>query len=148
MGVELDAPLINEQTLAHNFTNEAGVGNTIRLLKNIAGLWLLQECRRDWALEGSDYSYEALTEMAQAAPAYQGYIDPDAFIEPGHMPDQIRRWCQDHGQPVPASDAAMARAILQSLARRYAQVLDILELLTGRRIPVIHIVVEDRRIAF
>jgi rhamnulokinase len=140
MGVELDAPLITPQTLAHNFTNEAGAGNTIRLLKNIAGLWLLQECRRDWALNGSQYSYEDLTRLAEAAPAYDGYIDPDAFLDPGHMPDRIRSWCKSHGQPIPVGDASMARAILQSLARRYSQVLDILELLTGRHIPVVHIV--------
>ncbi|HUS08090.1 MAG TPA: rhamnulokinase family protein [Bryobacteraceae bacterium] len=140
MGVELDGPLVNQQSLAHNFTNEAGVGNTIRMLKNIAGLWLLQECRRDWALQGSEYSYEELTRMAEAAAPYSGYIDPDAFINPGHMPDQIRRWCEANGQPVPVEHAGMARAIFHSLAHRYCQVLDVLELLTGRHIPVIHIV--------
>jgi rhamnulokinase len=140
MGVELDAPLINEQSLALNFTNEAGVAGTIRLLKNIAGLWLLQECRRAWALEGNKYSYEELTQAAAGAEPYPGYIHPDAFLEPGHMPEKITAYCESTGQPVPADHGAMARAILEGLARRYREVLENLESLTGRRFNVIHIV--------
>ncbi len=140
MGVELNAPLINDQTLALNFTNEAGVAGTTRLLKNIAGLWLLQECRRDWALAGHEYSYEELTQAAAEAPPYAGYIHPDAFLEPGHMPAKIAAYCEATGQPVPGSHGAMARAILEGLARRYREVLENLEALTGRRLQVIHIV--------
>ncbi len=140
MGVELSAPLINEESLAMNFTNEVGVAGTIRLLKNIAGLWLLQECRRAWALAGNEYTYEELTQAATDAEPYEGYIHPDAFLEPGHMPEQIAAYCKSTGQPVPHHHGAMARAILEGLARRYREVLDNLELLTGRRLNVIHIV--------
>ena len=140
MGVELTAPLINNQTLALNFTNEAGVAGTTRLLKNIAGLWLLQECRRDWALAGKEYTYDELTQAAAEAEPYEGYICPDAFLEPGHMPAQIAAYCESTGQPVPRTHGAMARAILEGLARRYREVLENLEFLIGRRLMVIHIV--------
>ena len=140
MGVELSAPLINDMSLALNFTNEAGVAGTTRLLKNIAGLWLLQECRRDWMLAGYEYSYDELTQAAAQAEPYAGYIHPDAFLEPGHMPAKITDYCLSTGQPVPATHGAMARAILAGLARRYREVLENLESLTGRRLNVIHIV--------
>jgi rhamnulokinase len=140
MGVELETPLINDQVLAHNFTNEIGAAGRIRFLKNIAGLWLLQECRRAWAAEGHEYTYAELTEMASKAPAYSGYIDPDQFIDPGHMPERIVDYCKCHGHPVPEGHPAMARAVLESLAERYRQVLESLETLTGKRLNVIHIV--------
>jgi len=140
MGVELEAPLINEQVSAHNFTNEIGAAGRIRFLKNIAGLWVLQECRRAWAAEGREYSYAELTEMASQAPPYEGYIDPDQFIDPGHMPERIIEHCKRHGHPVPEGHAAIARAVLESLAERYRQVLDSLETLTDKRLNVIHIV--------
>jgi rhamnulokinase len=140
MGVELREPIINEQSLALNLTNEVGVDNSIRLLKNIAGLWVLQECKRAWALEGNDYSYEQLMAMAETAAPYGGYINPDVFIEPGHMPERIERHCREHGHPVPADVPQMVRAILEGLAQRYREVLTSIESLTGRRINVIHIV--------
>jgi rhamnulokinase len=140
MGVELDAPLINDRSLALNFTNEVGVAGKIRLLKNIAGLWLLQECRRAWALEGHEYTYEELTEAAAGADAYPGYIHPDAFLEPGHLPERIAAYCISSNQPVPQGPGAMARAILEGLAKRYNEVLANLEELTGKRLNVIHIV--------
>ena len=140
MGVELAHPIINERALELNLTNEVGVGGTIRLLKNIAGLWVLQECKRAWALEGIDHSYEQLTAMAESAPSYTGYVDPDLFIEPGHMPERIERHCRECAQPIPVDIPHMVRAILESLARRYREVLESIESLTGRRINVIHIV--------
>jgi rhamnulokinase len=140
MGVELDAPLINEHSLALNFTNEVGVAGTIRLLKNIAGLWLLQECRRAWALKGREYSYDELMQAAANAEPYPGYINPDGFLEPGHMPERIATYCGSTGQAVPRDHGAMARAILEGLAKRYREVLDNLESLTGKRLNVIHIV--------
>jgi rhamnulokinase len=140
MGVELEAPLIDERSLAENLTNEVGYGGRIRLLKNIAGLWLVQECRRAWAAAGQEYSYAELTEMAADAPAYGAYIDPDQFLEPGHMPEKIAAHCRRHALPVPENPAAMIRAILESLAERYRQVLVALESLTGRRINTVHIV--------
>lgn len=140
MGVELDAPVINEQSLALNFTNEVGVAGKIRLLKNIAGLWLLQECRRAWALEGTEYSYEQLAQMAAAARPFTAVIDPDAFLEPGEMPNKIDEHCRSTGQRPPENCGEYTRAILESLALRYRYVVESLEVLSGRRIEVIHIV--------
>ncbi|HOK45797.1 MAG TPA: FGGY-family carbohydrate kinase, partial [Bryobacteraceae bacterium] len=109
-------------------------------LKNIAGLWLLQECRRAWALEGREYTYAELAGMASTAPPFTAIIDPDAFLEPGGMPDKIAAFCRQHGQPVPETPAAMCRSILESLALRCRQVLESLESLLGRKLGVIHIV--------
>jgi rhamnulokinase len=140
MGVELDRPLIDEASLAANFTNEAGAGGTIRFLKNIPGLWVLQECRRVWAKEGREYSYAQLMEMAEAAAAADTVLDLDQFVSPGHHPERIREHCRMTGQRAPAGDGEMCRTILYSLAVRYQQVLHMLEDLTGRTISVIHIV--------
>ena len=146
MGVELDAPIINDQSLALNFTNEVGAGGKIRLLKNIAGLWLLQECRRAWALAGCDYGYEELSKLATAATSSGMLIDPDAFPEPGRMPERIAEYCRARGhealdQPAgPEQHARMTRLILDSLASTYRRVLDNLQALIGHRIRVVHIV--------
>jgi rhamnulokinase len=140
MGVELDAPLIDDRSLAANFTNEAGAVNKIRLLKNIAGLWLLQECRRAWALEGHAYSYDQLSKLAAAAPPSGTLIDPDAFVQPDRMPERIAEYCRAHGHASPDQPAGMTRLILDSLAASYRQVLDNLETLLDRRINRVHIV--------
>ncbi len=140
MGVELDTPVINEQSLSLNFTNEAGVGGTIRLLKNIAGLWLLQECRRAWSRDGRDYSYEELSKLAAAAPSSKLTIDPDAFHDPEHMPERIAEYCRTQGVEAPEQPGGMSRLILESLAATYRKVLDNLESLLGRRINHIHVV--------
>lgn len=140
MGVELAEPIINKQSLALNFTNEVGAGGRIRFLKNIAGLWLLQECRREWALEGREYSYAELTDLAASARSHVARLDPDAFLEPGRMPQKIVDYCRATGQDVPEQPGEMCRVILESLAEKYRQVLESLEALLGRRIGVIHIV--------
>jgi rhamnulokinase len=140
MGLELDRPIVNAASLAANFTNEVGVGGRIRFLKNIAGLWLLQECRRAWAQEGTEYSYAELTRMAAEAPAHRAAIDVDAFLEPGDMPRKIAEHCRSTGQEPPATHGEFARCILESLARRYREVLENLETLSGRSIRTIHIV--------
>jgi rhamnulokinase len=140
MGVELDAPIINDHSLALNFTNEVGVGGKIRLLKNIAGLWLLQECRRAWALGGREYSYAELTALAEAAPSSGMIIDPDRFSEPGRMPERIAEYCREQGWNAPEQPGGMARLILESLAATYRKVLGNLEILIGHRIQRIHIV--------
>jgi len=132
--------VINDESLRRNYTNEVGVGGKIRLLKNIAGLWLLQECRRAWSLEGIEYTYDELTRMAAEARPFSARIDPDAFLEPGEMPRKIAEHCRACGQQPPATHGEYARAILESLALRYRQVLDDLEALSGRRIETIHIV--------
>jgi rhamnulokinase len=140
MGVELDAPVINEHSLDLNFTNEVGAGGKIRLLKNIAGLWLLQECRRAWALAGREYGYAELVELAAAAPSSGMTLDPDAFPQPGHMPQQIAEHCRALGLHPPDQPGGMVRLILESLAASYRKVLGNLETLTGQRISRIHIV--------
>jgi rhamnulokinase len=140
MGVELDAPVINREALALNFTNELGFGGTTRLLKNIAGLWLLQECRRAWSAAGTDYSYEELTRLAEEARPFLARIDPDAFSDPDAMPEKIRAACAQSGQSVPETPGEIARTILESLAFRYRDVLESLERLLGRKLGTIHIV--------
>ncbi len=140
MGLELDRPIINPDSFAANYTNEVGVGGKIRFLKNIAGLWLLQECRRAWSLEGIEYTYEELTRMAAEARPFGAAIDVDAFLDPGDMPRKIAAHCRARGQEPPRTHGEYARAILESLARRYREVLEDLEKLSGRKIEVIHIV--------
>jgi len=140
MGVELAEPLINNQVLETNLTNEIGAEGRIRLLKNIAGLWLWQECRRHWALEGREYSYDELARMAGEAKAFTAIIPPDLFIEPGRLPEKIAAYCRSTGQEEPEQPGEMCRAILEGLALRYRQVLESLEALVGRTLGVIHIV--------
>ena len=140
MGVELDAPIIDEQSLALNFTNEVGAENTIRFLKNIAGLWLLQECRRAWALAGHNFSYEDLSKLAADAKPAGTLIDPDAFPEPGRMPERIAEYCRARGHAIPDQPGAVTRLILESLASTYRKVAGNLETLTSRTIDRIHIV--------
>jgi rhamnulokinase len=140
MGVELDEPVINRAVLEANFTNEVGVAGKIRFLKNIAGLWLLQECRRAWALEGTEYSYGQLADMAAEARPFPAIVPPDRFIAPGRMPERIAAFCRSSGQTAPATHGEMARAILEGLALRYREVLETLESLTGRTLATVHIV--------
>jgi rhamnulokinase len=142
MGVELDGPLINDQALRYNFTNEGGVGGTIRFLKNIMGLWLVQECRRAWQRAGQDYGYEELARLAEAAPPFVSLVDPDdsAFILPPNMPAALAEFCRRTGQPLPVEPGAVVRCALESLALRYRWVLERLEELLGHRLEVIHVV--------
>jgi sugar (pentulose or hexulose) kinase len=140
MGVETNEPIINDDSLAANFTNEVGVAGTIRFLKNIPGLWLLQECRRAWGREGHEYSYAELMERAASAKPIRTLIDLDEFTSPGNHPERIREYCRKTAQELPEDAGSMTRIILQSLAFRYKEVLELLEKLTGRRIDVIYIV--------
>jgi rhamnulokinase len=140
MGVELDEPVINDASLAANFTNEVGVQNRIRFLKNIPGLWVLQECRRAWAREGQDFSYADLTAAAAQAKPIETVLDLDEFVSPGNHPQRIKDYCRKTGQEAPADVASTTRVILRSLAMRYRQVLETLESLTGRNLEVIHII--------
>jgi len=140
MGVELPEPVINERSLALNFTNEIGFGGTVRFLKNIAGLWLLQECRRAWALEGNEFGYDDLARLAASSQPFKAIISPDAFLYPGAMPAQIAAWCGSRGQVAPETPGEFTRTILESLALRYRQVLESLESAISRQIGPIHIV--------
>ena len=144
LGTEMDAPVITAQARDMNFTNEGGVAGTIRLLKNIGGLWLLQACRRSWMAAGArSVEYEDL--MAAAADerlAFISLIDPDhhAFLNPLNMPAQIAAFCRQTAQPEPPDPPAFVRAILESLALKYRVVLEQLETLTGRRVEEIRVV--------
>jgi rhamnulokinase len=142
MGAELGAPLINDQAQAYNFTNEGGVGGTIRFLKNIMGLWLVQECRRTWERAGKAYTYDELARLAEAAPASVGIVNPDhdSFLLPTSMPAALADFCRRTGQPAPVEPGAVIRCALESLALRYRWTLEKLEELTGRRLEVIHVV--------
>jgi rhamnulokinase len=143
LGAELDAPLITAKARDLNFTNEGGVCRTIRFLKNIGGLWLLQSCRRSWAAEGRRIEYDELLALAdEDRLAFSSLIDPDhhAFHNPGNMPAEIGRYCRQTSQPAPDNPGAYARAILESLALKYRVVLDSLEEVTGRRFDRIRIV--------
>jgi rhamnulokinase len=142
MGIELPAPIINEQSLRYNFTNEGGVAGTTRFLKNIMGLWLVQECRRAWERAGKAYSYEELARLAEAAPAGVSLVNPDdgSFMLPSSMPVAFAEFCKRSRQPVPAEPGAVVRCALESLALRYRWVLERLEELSGQKLAVIHIV--------
>ena len=142
VGAEASAPVINAQALAANFTNEGGVGGTSRVLKNVMGLWLLQESRRTWAAEGREYGYAELAALAADATPFAHIIDPDdaTFLAPGDMPARIRTWCADRGLPQPNTVAEMARCIFDSLALKYRLVIDALADMLGYALETVHVV--------
>jgi rhamnulokinase len=142
IGVELPQPLIDDAVREANFTNEAGYGGTTRFLKNIAGMWLVQECRAAWAREGREMDYATITALAAEAPPLRSLIDPNdpRFLRPADMPAEIRGFCRATGQAEPATPGEFARCIFESLALCYGTTLDEIERLTGRAIRVLHIV--------
>jgi rhamnulokinase len=142
MGVETPQPIVNETCRELNFTNEGGIGATTRVLKNIAGLWLVQECRRVWRQAGHDFGWEELVRRAASEPPLVSLVNPDdpRFQAPRDMPHAIRDYCKQTGQPQPQSEGAVIRCALESLALRYRMVLGWLERLTGGTIDTIHIV--------
>jgi rhamnulokinase len=142
LGAELDRPVLTDRCLELNFTNEVGAGGTIRLLKNIAGMWLLQETRRCWAAAGRALGWQELNRLAASAPALTTLIDPDhpALLAPANMIDAIGQVCHSTGQSPPQSDGALVRCILESLALKYRYVLEALEQLLQRRISTIHLI--------
>ncbi|NPV53288.1 MAG: rhamnulokinase [Firmicutes bacterium] len=142
VGVEVTRPVINELTMTLNFTNEGGVAGTFRLLKNVTGLWLVQQCRRAWERAGEALTYDQITEMARRARPLASIIDPDCgrFLSPEDMPSEIQRCCEETGQPVPQTRGEIVRCALDSLALKYRWVVERLEDILGRKLPVIHIV--------
>lgn len=142
VGVEVDEPVINERALELNFTNEGGVSGTFRLLKNVMGLWLVQECRRTWVREGGELSYDEMARLASEAPAFAALVDPDdpSFLDPGDMPSRLRQACERTGQSAPADRGAILRCALDSLALKYRRVIESLDSLLGRRLSPVHIV--------
>lgn len=138
MGVETNAPVINADTEALNFTNEGGVDGTIRLLKNICGMWLLERCRAEWG----ETTYPQLIAEAEAAEPFRSLIYPDdaCFANPSDMVAAIKKYCHDTNQPVPESRGQIARCIFESLALRYRQVFDDLAKLCGHELTALHVI--------
>jgi rhamnulokinase len=141
MGLELPQPTLTPRALELNVTNEGGIDGTWRLLKNIMGLWLVQECRRTFERQGKSLNYADLTRLAAEAKPFRSLVDPDAaaFLAPADMPAEISNWCQARRQPVPASEGELVRTALESLALKYRMVLGWLEELSGEKVEVIHI---------
>lgn len=142
IGTEVAQPIINEQALSFNITNEGGINGTTRLLKNITGLWLLQECRRIWRNEGKHISYLDEREHIAQAPALHSFINPDdpMFANPGHMPQQIQHYCRQTEQPVPESIGEIIRCIIDSLALQHRLILERIESLAQKRFVGLHMV--------
>jgi rhamnulokinase len=142
MGVETREPVITDQSFEYGFTNEIGVFDMVRLLKNISGLWLVQECRRTWGACGEEFGYEALTELAREATPFAAFIDPDfdEFALPGDMPARIAEYCRGTAQAAAQNPGSIVRTILESLALKYRFVLERAEQLAGRTAEVLHIV--------
>ena len=142
LGTELSEPVINEETLSANFTNETGVCGTVRFLKNLSGLWIIQELRRVWSEQDFDYSWAAMEHMALEAEPFKFFIDPsdEAFMAPGDMPARIQEYCERTGQARPATHAQILRAAYEGLAFIYAHVYESLEKLSGRTLDTLRIV--------
>ena len=142
VGAELDRPLVTPECLALNFTNEGGVGGTTRLLKNVCGLWLVQQCRTAWRRQGKEWTWDQLTALAAEAPALVTLVDPDdpALVAPADMPEAIRGLARAAGEPVPESTAAVVRAALESVAAAIRRRIRELDTLLGRRISRVHLV--------
>ena len=142
MGAEVKEPTLGEKALAYNFTNEGGVFDTWRLSKNIMGLWIVQECRREWGRQGQEHSYDEMTRFAAESEAFLAVINPDdnAFFHLGDMPERIRKYCQKTGQRVPQTKGEVLRVALESLALKYRWVLERTEELSRKRLDPIHII--------
>jgi rhamnulokinase len=142
VGAELDRPLVTPECLARNFTNEGGVGGTTRLLKNVCGLWLVQQCRAAWQRAGKGWTWDQLTALAAEAPPLVTLVDPNhpSLVAPTDMPEAIRALARASGEPVPESTAAIVRTALESLAAAVRKTLGELDALLGRRVNRVHVV--------
>jgi sugar (pentulose or hexulose) kinase len=140
MGLEIREPITTREAFDAGCCNELGVESSVRFLKNIAGLWLIQECRRQWALEGDDLDYAALAELAEESEPFTAFIDPDdpLFAAPGEMPDKIREFCRRTGQTVPEKKGRVLRVATESIALKYRTVYQKLCALAGRRFARLH----------
>ena len=142
MGVEGKEPVINENTLKWNYTNEGCVGGRYRLLKNIMGLWIIQECKREWDRKGEVYGFDDMVRMAESSAPFLAFIDPDddLFYHAGEMPAKIQRYCRQTGQAVPQSKGEIVRCIYESLAMKYRWSFERLEVILGKSLDILHIV--------
>ncbi|MEN9975495.1 MAG: hypothetical protein RLZZ282_1501 [Verrucomicrobiota bacterium] len=141
MGIEAREPITSAAALAHGFCNEQGVNGSIRFLKNISGLWLIQECRRQWELDGTALDYDTMESMAAAAQPFSAFIDPDdaSFASPGRMPEKICEWCAQTGQAVPQDPGTIVRVATDSIALKYRVVFDHIRELTGMDFQQLHV---------
>lgn len=141
-GTELDKPIVNETSMNINITNEGGFDGSTGFLKNIIGLWLIQESRRQWKREGKEYSYADLEKLALAAEPFKCFIDPDApeFVPHGNIPERVREFCRKTGQFVPETVGEIMRCIYESLAMKYRLTFEKLRECTERDYPVIHVI--------
>jgi rhamnulokinase len=142
MGIETTGPIITEASMRHNFTNEGGIEGTVRFLKNITGMWLLEECLREWAREGRPYTYPQIVGLAESAGAFPSLVNPDdpAFAAPASMSEAIRGYCRDTSQPLPQTDGETASLIFHSLANRYKEVLATLKEMAPFPIERLHVI--------
>lgn len=142
LGVEVPEPIISDRCRELNFTNEIGYGHSVRLLKNIIGLWIVQECRRDWGQRGHDFDYATLSRLAADAPPFAAFINPadPRFLAPDNMPQKIAAFCRETGQRPPEEPGAVIRCVLESLALLYRKTIRELEQLLPRKIHRLHIV--------
>jgi rhamnulokinase len=142
VGAETDRPLVTPECLSRNFTNEGGVGGTNRLLKNVCGLWLVQQCRLHWQRAGQTWNWDQLTALAAESAPLVTIIDPDhpALVAPSDMPEAIRSLARAAGQPVPETTGAVIRAALESVAAAIRRTLAELDGLLGRRVGRVHVV--------
>ena len=142
VGVESPEPVVSDTAYHANLTNEGGVEGTVRVLRNLTGLWLLHECRRAWAAGGRDYEFAQLVELARTAPPLRSLVEPNdaRFTEPGDMPARIAEFCRETGQDVPSDAAAVVRCVLESLALKHAETVDVIAEVTGRTLDELHVV--------
>jgi rhamnulokinase len=142
MGIEVKDAIINDETYKLNFTNEGGIEGTTRFLKNITGMWLLEQCLKEWKKEGITYAYEKLVHMAESAPAFQAFIDPDhpSFANPASMTKAITEYCQVTGQTAPTTHAEFVRCIFESLSLKYKYILGKLIDLAPFAIEKLHVI--------
>lgn len=140
MGVEMNTPVTTAESFERGFCNELGVNQSVRFLKNIAGLWLIQECKRQWDLDGESIDYATMTRMAEAAEPFSAFINPDdeVFASPGNMPEKIRNWCEKSGQKIPADKGTILRVATDSIALKYREVFDHIKAFTGTTFDQLH----------
>jgi len=140
MGIELPEPEITDSTYKYSFTNEGSICGKIQFMKNIMGLWIVQECRRQWEREGKSFSFNDLEQAARSAAPFRSFINPDdpSFAPPGNMPRRIREFCEKTGQPVPQTEGEIIRCAMESLALKCRMVADALEDVQGKKLEAIH----------
>jgi rhamnulokinase len=142
IGVELDKPIINDKSLEFNFTNEGGVENTVRFLKNVTGLWIIQECKKEWKKQGLEHTWEHIISCASEAKPFQCFINPDdpLFHNPPNMIKAIQNYCEMSDQIYPKAIGEVSRVIFESLAFKYKQVTESMEKITNKKVKILYII--------